>query len=134
MTTENTKSKRQPRRAAINGTRNVLTIQGKDPNYVYRIVNDSGDRINQMKEIGYEIVTDKGVKVGDRRVANPTQEGAPVKVSVGGGLSAYVMRIPKEFYQEDQDAKMRHIAELESSMKKEARDSADYGKITVGND
>ena len=120
MTTENTKSKRQPRRAAINGTRNVLTIQGKDPNYVYRIVNDSGDRINQMKEIGYEIVTDKGVKVGDRRVANPTQEGAPVKVSVGGGLSAYVMRIPKEFYQEDQDAKMRHIAELESSMKKEA--------------
>ena len=41
----------------------------KDPDYVYRFVNDSGSRIDQMKSAGYEIVTDDDLIVGDSRVS-----------------------------------------------------------------
>lgn len=124
--------KRAPRRNSINGTRNVLNITGKEPGFSYRVVNDVGDRIEQMKAIGYEIVEDSKVQVGDRRIANPTKEGSPVKVSVGGGLQGYVMRIPQEWKDEDQAKKDAHVDNIERGLIREAKEQSDYGKITVG--
>lgn len=110
------------------GKRNVLTVTGKDPNYVYRIVNDSGDRIEQFKEAGYEIVEASEVRVGDRRVNQATPEGSKAQVSVGQGQKAMVMRIHKDWYEEDQDKKMQDVRQLEESLKKP---SGDYGKISI---
>jgi len=124
-------SKRTKRRAAISGGRNVLTVQGKEPGFVYRIVNDEGDRVSQFEGMGYEIVTDSNIKVGDRRVANPTRSGSPNEVSVGGGKKAYVMRISQEFYDEDQAAKQAYVDETERGMKDDARKTADYGKLSI---
>lgn len=125
------KATTRPRRASINGTRNVLNVSGKDPEFEYRIVNDTGDRIQQMQGIGYELVQDAGVTVGDRRVANPTKEGSPVKVSVGGGTQAYLMRIKKEWYNEDQEKKQAYVRETEKGIIREAKKNADYGDIKV---
>lgn len=124
--------KRTTRRASINGTRNVLNISGKEPGFVYRVVNDVGDRIEQLKSIGYEIVEDQSVQVGDRRIANPTKEGSPVKVSVGGGVQGYVMRIKQEWYDEDAAKKAAHVDSIEKGLVRDAKDQSDYGKITVG--
>ena len=44
----------RPKRTPING-RNVLTVTGKDPNYVYRIVNDVGGRVDMFKEAVHEL-------------------------------------------------------------------------------
>ena len=126
-----TKTKRAARRTPVNGVRNVLTVQGKDPNFEYRVVNDTGDRVAQFESQGYEIVTDSNIKVGDRRIANPTKEGSPVRTSVGGGIQAYVMRIPKEFYKEDQEAKQTYVNDTEAAMKKDAIKGADYGQLKV---
>ncbi len=125
------KSSSRPRRANVNGVRNVLTVSGKEPGYQYRVVNDTGDRIAQMQEIGYEIVQDQNISVGDRRIANPTKEGTPIKVSVGGGDTAYVMRIKKEWFDEDQARKAEYVDNLEKGTLREAREKADYGKVTV---
>jgi len=125
-------TKRTNRRSSINGTRNVLNITGKEPGYVYRVVNDTGDRIEQLKEIGYEIVEDTKVQVGDRRVANPTKEGSPVKVSVGQGIQGYVMRIKQEWYDEDKAKKDARVDAIERGLVREAKEQADYGKLTVG--
>jgi hypothetical protein len=111
------------RRTPVNGTRNRLSVRGKDPAYVYRVVNDTDDRIATMQEMGYEIVTDTNISVGDKRIANPTQEGSPVKVSVGQGVQAYVMRQKK--------AKQVHVNELEASMKKDADNAGFYGKLNI---
>lgn len=119
------------RRSSVNGGRNVLRVEGKDPDFEYRVVNDTGDRIAQFEARGYEIVSDKTVKVGDRRVANPTAEGSPVQVSVGGGQKAYLMRIKKEWYEEDQKAKQETITETEQAMKRDSAKNADYGKIQI---
>jgi len=124
--------KRTSRRSSINGTRNVLNISGKEPGFVYRVVNDVGDRIEQLKEIGYEIVEDSKVQVGDRRIANPTKEGSPVKVSVGGGVQGYVMRIRQEWKDEDQAKKDAHVDKIEQGLVRDAKEQSDYGKITVG--
>jgi hypothetical protein len=123
---------KRPRRANI-GTRNVLTVNGKDPAYEYRVVNDVGDRISQFQEMGYEIVTDPKISVGDRRIANPTAEGSPVKVSVGGGTQGYVMRIKKEWYDEDQAAKQELPDRIEQAMRREAKESSDFGNVSIGN-
>lgn len=123
---------KRPRRTAINGSRGVLNVKGKDPNYEYRIVNDDRDRIAEFQELGYEVVTDNTIKVGDKRVANPTAEGSPVKVNVGGGASAYLMRIKKEFYEEDQAQKQALINEQELQMHKEAKKNADFGTLSLG--
>lgn len=126
--------KRQNRRTPVNGTRNRLTVRGKDPAYEYRVVNDTDDRIQEMLDRGYEIVKDQNIQIGDKRVATPVAEGTPRKISVGGGTQAYVMRIKKEFYQEDQQAKAEQVNELESSMKAEARQNTDYGGISINRD
>lgn len=119
------------RRTPINGQRNILSVDGKDPSYEYRIVNDTGDRVAQFEQQGYEIVSDRTVKVGDRRVANPTAEGTPVQVSVGGGQKAFLMRIKKEWYDEDQKTKQNQVNESEAAMKRESAANADYGKIEI---
>jgi len=126
--------KRQARRTPINGTRNKLTVRGKDPDYEYRVVNDTDDRVNEMIDRGYEIVKDQNVKVGDKRVSTPSAEGSPVKISVGGGVQGYLMRIKKEYYQEDRAAKDAQVDATETSMREEARTNTDYGKLSINRD
>lgn len=126
--------KTRTRRTPINGTRNRLNVRGKEPGYVYRIVNDIDDRIQSLQEIGYEIVTDKNVTVGDKRIANPTQEGSPVKLSVGQGVQAYVMRQKQEYFDEDQKAKNARNDEIEAQMRREANENGFYGKLKISNE
>lgn len=119
------------RRTPINGTRNRLTVRGQEPGFVYRIVNDIDDRIQTFQEMGYEVVTEKNVSVGDKRIANPTQEGTPVTVSVGQGITGFLMRQKQEWYDEDQAAKNRKTDELEASMHKEKTEENFYGKLKI---
>jgi len=122
----------RPQRTPI-GTRNILTVKGKDPNYEYRIVNDVDDRITQFQEAGYELVPDETVKVGDKRVNATSSEGSAKQLSVGGGTKAFVMRIKKEWYQEDQSRKLKQVAEIERATKEKALDGA-YGDIKLSRD
>ena len=124
--------KSKPRRTPIGGRRNVLTVAGGDTEeYEYRIVNDTGDRVAMFQAHGYEIVADDKITVGDRRIANPTKEGSPVKVFVGNGTQAYLMRQKKEFYQEDQQEKQKVVDETEGAIKAQGKKAADYGKLEI---
>lgn len=108
--------------------RGVLTVAGKDPAFEYRVVNDSGSRIETFKDAGYVIESAAAVRVGDKRVNQATPEGSLAQVSVGKGEKAFVMKIPKEDYAEDQNAKLARVRELEETIK---HPSGDYGKITI---
>jgi hypothetical protein len=116
------------------GTRNILTVKGKDPAYEYRIVNDVEDRITQFQDAGYEIVQNDAVDVGDKRASNGTAIGSAKTLSVGQGTKAYVMKIKKEWYEEDQRAKQGQIAATEASIKEPALNGADYGKTSLSRD
>jgi len=113
------------------GTRKVLTVAGKDPDYEYRIINDSGDRVQEFLDAGYELVDASSVRVGDKRVNSATPEGSKAQISVGQGQKAFVVRIRKEWYQEDQAKKQAHVNELEQATKAKALDGT-YGKLDIG--
>jgi hypothetical protein len=120
----------RPTRTPV-ASRSVLNVKGQEPGYHYRIVNDDDDRIESFKGAGYEVVLAKDVKIGDRRVEATSAEGTAASTSVGGGKRGIVMRIKKEWYDEDQALKQKQIQELEDSMKQRAKESSDYGTITL---
>lgn len=113
--------------------RNILTVKGKEPGYVYRIVNDKDDRIEQFKEAGYELVSEDSVKVGDKRVNAASSLGSHKQLSVGQGTKAVVMRIKQEWYEEDQAAKLSHVAAVEDATRKKALDGT-YGDLKISRD
>ncbi len=110
-----------------------LSVRGKEQGFVYRIVNDTDDRVLDFQEGGYEIVQDKDVSIGDKRVDKAATEGTVKRFHVGGGQKAVLMRIREDWYEEDQRDKASAIAEQELAIKKEALDGY-KGTITVTRD
>ena len=102
----------------------------KDPNYVYRFVNDTGSRIANFQAAGYEFVEDKDMGVGDSRVFDPSDIGSGKRVTSNDGTVSYLMRTKKEYYEEDQAAKAAQINETEQAMKQEASQGM-YGKLNI---
>lgn len=111
--------------------RNRLTVKDKDPNFVYRIVNTTdahgSDRISSFLEHGYELV--EQAQVGDKRVDISAGLGSVSEFSVGQGKKAVVMRIRKDWYDEDQAAKLAQVNAVEQTMHRDSK--ADYGKIDI---
>lgn len=101
----------------------------KDSDYVYRFVNDTGSRIANFQQAGYEIVTDQDLVVGDSRVSDPNTIGAGKSVTSNDGTVSFLMRIKREWYTEDQKAKAAQINETEQAMKQNS--SSDYGTLKV---
>jgi len=116
------------------GQRNILTVKGQDPNYVYRIVNDVDDRIEHLREAGYESVQDDAVKVGDKRVNAASSLGSVKQLSVGQGTKAQVMRIRRDWYEEDQATKLGQAAAIEDATRKKALSGTDYGDLKLSRD
>lgn len=107
--------------------RNRLSVKDKEPGYVYRIVNDVDDRIEQFIEQGYEIDQKNAGKVGDKRVDTASGLGSVPSFSVGQGTKAVVMRIKQEWYDEDQRVKQAYVKSTEETLSKDSK--ADYGAI-----
>ncbi len=109
-----------------------LSISGeKDPNFHYRIVNDIGSRIHAFQQAGYELVTDDNLVIGDSRVSDAADLGSTKRILSKDGTISYLMRIKKEWFDEDQKAKNARLDELDTAMKQDVSKSADYGKVSI---
>jgi hypothetical protein len=118
------------RRSPVEG-RHRLKLRGKgeDPNYHYRLINDTDDRIGSFLDAGWEFVTDEEIRIGDSKVDETTPFGKARVVSVGGGLKAYLMKQKREWYEEDQAAKQALVDKHEQAMR--PNPDGQYGKIEV---
>mgnify|MGYP000385491313 CR=1 FL=1 len=112
------------------GSRNRLEVIGKSPDYVYRIVNDVDDRVELFKAAGYEVVSISEARMASQRVGQGTPTGSVAEMPVGNGVNGVLMKIPKEWYEEDQAAKAARIDEAERSIKKPDIDGS-YGEIKI---
>ena len=109
-----------------------LSISGeKDPNFHYRVVNDIGSRIHAFQQAGYELVTDDNLVIGDSRVSDAADLGSTKRILSKDGTVSYLMRIKKEWFDEDQKAKNARLDELDTAMKQDVSKSADYGKVSI---
>lgn len=103
----------------------------KDPNFEYRFVNDTGSRVANFQAAGYELVQDADIVVGDSRVFDPSDLGSAKCVTSNDGTKSFLMRIKKEWHQEDQTAKLQQVNETEKAMKSDASRGSDYGSLKL---
>ena len=113
------KREERKERVPVGGTRDILTVINKDPNYVYRWVMDLPGRVEKFKLGGYDVVTDD-LEVGQKTVDRESKVGSSV-TKLSGTNVLILMRIPKEWYDEDQGAKQDKVNALEESMQADLR-------------
>jgi len=131
----NSPAQERPKRVPLAG-RNRLHVKNKDPNFVYRYVNanleNDPDRIERMKEAGYELVPrEEAGELGDKRVDNSSPIGSTASIAVGQGTRAVLMRQRKEWFDEDQSAKQAEVDAVEQTMRRESK--SDYGTLELIN-
>jgi len=131
----NRRNKDTKKRVPVGGNRDILTVLNKEKNYTYRWVNDVDGRITKFKLADYEhVYMNEGVEVGAvGDVKQGTNVGTIVSKSVGQGITAYLMKIKTEFYNEDQAAKQKDKVDRAEEIIYENVDrlSGKYGEIKL---
>lgn len=132
---------KRPTRVPVSGLRDILTVLNKDPEYEYRFVTDGddfGSRILKYKRGGYELVPSDEVEVGEESVYKQRDGGSIVRIPSGNGKFLFLMKIRKEWYDEDQKGKQDQVDMIEQSMERnispdeaEDHDLGQYGKVKV---
>ena len=88
------------------------------PNKVGRWVNDKPGRIQQALDGGYDFIEDPLAKVGE----GPENQRDPLSTKIRRtvdretGMKAYLMAIPKRFYDQDQKEKNRLLDEIDADI------------------
>lgn len=120
----------RPNRIPVSGNRDILTVKDADPNYVYRWVLDENNRIERFNTGGYEVVIGEH-EIGQDVVNSGSQIGSAVTKYAGGGKTLVLMRIPKDWYDEDQAAKQALVDASEVEIYENTRKSGHYGGFTA---
>lgn len=134
-TREEMKSKVRPDRVPVyEANRNKITVEGLDhENFQYRWVNDKEDRLNVFLKAQWEFVPKKGLKAGDGGIDMSSRTTSAMSKGMGGGVVAYLMRIPKDIWLMDQNRKEKEdVAALEADMRRNAQEASDYGRVSIG--
>ena len=133
MTEKNTKSTRVVRKPLHQRGPMQISSGSKQTDFEYRFVNDAGSRIQTFKEAGWELVQDDEIAVGDARVKDADNLGSTKRVLSPDGTASYLMKIKKEWYDEDQRNKEELLKEQEAAMKKDASQGM-YGALKMSRD
>lgn len=125
-------SARPRQRIPVHGSRDILTIlSGKDPGHVYRFVkdvNEDGARIMRFRNAGYEFVRsdEENLQIGQNHVYKSSENGSIIVVKEGVG-NLYLMKIKKEWYEEDQAAKEAALKDTERMITRKRNEDTDDG-------
>ena len=120
---------RKTRKPLTEGFADRISIKGKDPAYEYFLATDKPGRVDALIERGYQVVTDKETTVGSSRIGLPTSEGTARTMAVGGGETGVLMKIQRDWYEEDQAFKRKKAHDTVSQINKDARENAEYGSV-----
>lgn len=109
-------------RVSFGEHRAKLHVRGLPPDVVGRWVNDTGGRIEEMQERGYQFVGKDNVLIGEGpEDGNQAIDTRVTKIvgrdESGQPLRAYLMATKKEFYDEDQAAKNAELDAVDSAIK-----------------
>jgi hypothetical protein len=121
----------RPKRIAV-GLRPKLALVGKDPNYEYRVVNDTPGRISMFKQSGWELCTNAEVDTGTARAEDASELGSLAYFIVDGGtgLKGYAMKIKKEWYDSFMDEYEAEVKASEETLLPNTNDGG-YGKVVI---
>lgn len=115
------------------GGRDILTVQDlpdKDQ-FHYHWINDVGDRLYQRFKEGYDFVEKGGLTAGDITVESARGTDSLLKKGVGRGVTAYLMKIPIEIYNEYTAEKMQRNAAVDEEIKGSGKQQGMYGEVRI---
>ena len=127
-------------RIPIREWRDKLSIDGKDPNYHYRLVKDekeTGHRVQKFLAAGYEFVKqDEDIKIGEHYVHRVEGVGSIIRVPAGEATVdkvnwLFLMKIKKGWYDQDQKAKQLEIDEMEAQLREPKDELGQYGNVKI---
>ena len=115
------------------GGRDILTVQDlpDTDKFHYHWINDVGDRLYKRYKEGYDFVEKGGLTAGDITVESARGTDSLLKKGVGGGVTAYLMKIPMELY-EEYSAEQRAInARVDEEIRGSGNQPGVYGDVKV---
>ena len=136
----------RPSRIKLDGYRNILSVDGRDPAFEYRFIKDvsleraqseglvdwkPGQRISRFQAAGWQLVKSSEVKVGENTVYKTENLGSVVRVPAGNDEFLFLMKIHKDWYDEDQQAKLRAILDTEKQYSGETQEEGMYGSVSI---
>ena len=128
-TSQDTRAEARPKRIPINGGSDILTVVGIRPGYVACWVNEKN--VNRYLDAGYTFV-ENDVSFGTHHVNQANPHGARYARNVGREVIAYLMELPKEYWEQDREREAAEIDAVENSMKSEARGQGlDHGDLSI---
>ena len=84
-------------------------------------------RIADLQEMDYELVE---AKPTEKTVDSANVRNRDNSLGVGGGITARLMRIPKEWWEENQEkTTIKRVKEHDAAMKASSKKEGQYGKI-----
>lgn len=111
-------------RVPLGGLRQKLAVPDrlKDSAHNFRIFNDNGARLQEALDAGYEFVYDKGTDDADEYKGTKDGIGTKVSYHVGPGpdgkpMKGYLMKIRKDWYEEDQAEKQKIVDDIDRAIK-----------------
>jgi len=122
-------------RTPLTGDRSQLEVRGKSPGWHYRWIRDTheaGSEVLRYLNAGYEFVTDKeDVIIGENAVFKSSSIGTGIRVPAGrDGDWLYLVKIPQDWYDEDQKAKQRIVDKTEETITNPEIEGK-YGSIKI---
>lgn len=89
--------------------RSRIAVRDQDPDFVYRVVNDTPGRVEELQDQDWEVDTNTSsgqVEQTSEGVKAATSPGSVKKVHVGNGQYGIVMRKRRDYY--DEDVALKH--------------------------
>jgi len=139
----------RPRRSSVAGRRGKLEVQGLDRDmFEYRWVKDAGNeqqapdgtlhfvpgqRIVQFLDDGWVFVKrDEVGTIGETQVYSGSGMGDIIRQAAGMDEYLFLMKIKKDWYEEDQQAKEQEIREREQQQTAVNSEDGQYGSVSIG--
>ena len=128
---------KRPQRIPMSGLRKRMHIdvEDQDPNFHYAWINDQVDLISRAKRAGFEHVTI--AEMPQWGTAPDVDSASPasslVSIKVNATTTAYLMKQPMEYYEEDRAAINALVDAREADMKKSLNSGQNgtYGKVEI---
>ena len=117
------------KRIPLGADRDVLWVGEQDKSKQYAWINDYN--VEHMKASGFEHVSIGDVRVSDHSRYG-SQMGDVISKGVGAGVTAYLMCVDKELYDQDMKAMAAKVDDQESGIFREAKSGGLVGELKFG--
>lgn len=128
------------KRVPLTGTRDILSVYGKDPYYGYYFFLDSsesGQDIFMAKRAGWDFVQSNEVEVGETSVFKSENVGTIIRVPSRDGRFLFLMKKPQHEIDEDKADEMYHKVDSYEQQILDPQSGAHnidgaYGNVKIG--